>query len=692
MALFLSDDERAMIVAAGRHPRLSDLYWALQRRVEQRACKPGLLKGDETTDWWRPVSEYLTDAAMAFALKPDGVTGQWLRDVTLSLVRRPQADWVGPQYRNHSVLADGSQCGHLETAHICWATAIVLDLSPDVFQGRERDEVADVLRQRGVTMCLNWLDRSHSVANWWCILTAGVAVPAAVLGDEAVLARVRQELAGCVEAIEPDGSYGESLQYGNYALYAIMLASEVLRRRGQDVQAIAPLGRYIGYARWAAASYLYSRPTTGWGSAPKPRSLNFNDSAAIFKPSADLLLHLATRGRESHPVEAGLARWLFDETYRAHPAQGPDDLSSFGFHPSWGFLSLPLLPQAAAALSPAKAGLDATLAFDCGDSIARDAWGGRTVVAMRGGGPALHSVGHTHYDLNSIILVHNDQRLLTDAGHSCYRNLMHTLETSTQMHNTCVFHPAEGVTPGSMAHGSPIIEQHPHGARKMNGNAPGPVVDRGANRLIVAQCDDLRVQASEAARAYGTPIERFARFVILCGPHVVFVVDHIVSSLPVRTQWSWLLNNRDGELDVKFAGSDRIVARRGDAGMKLFSLSGGGVKSSWAHVNDAYHPLPAQRVEGRPGSGHLLQWSEPRAVTQRMVLHAIALDGYGEVARWHLRSQAQSTELEGPGGTVVWAIEPTPGRIIIRERRSDRHYELVDSGADIWMLRRLAKG
>lgn len=688
MALFLTNKERSAILSAGRDQRVGDFYWALLRRVEQRTSAPGLLNGNETVDWWRPVAEYLTDAAMAYALKPSDVIAVWLRDVTLSLIRRPQDDWVGPHYRNHRILPDGSQIGHLETAHICWAVAIVLDLAGEVFIDSERQEVHEVLHQRGAQMCLNWLDRPHSVANWWCVLTAGLTVTAAVLKDETLLERARCEADGCSQVFQQDGSYAESLQYANYAMYTLMLASEALRRLGDDVESVVPLKRYIGYSRWAAASYLYSRPTTGWGASPKPRSLNFNDSGAVFKPTADLLLHFASRGRESHAQEAGLARWLFEQTYAEHPGQGPHDQASFGLRTDWGFLTLPLLVNAAPPVSPQDTGFDTLQTFDCGNSIARDAWNGRTVLAMHGGGEPMNGPGHLHRDLNTIMLVHNRQRLLTEAGHSCYRNVIRQLEVGTDMHNTCIFHASSSANkPMGGWMGGETIEQREPGRRLKRDGVIDPPVDRGARRLIAETCDDVRVMGSDAAVAYGAVIERFARFAILCGSHVVFIVDHIRSSRPVRTQWNWLLNNRDGELDLKVVGDDRVVARRGDAGMKLFSDVGGGPNLRWAYTHDAYHCMPGQLGEGRLGSATLLRWTEPDETTERINVHAIALDTYGAIAGWHLRAEEDRTGLEGAGGACLWQVHASPTKIVITERESARGYQVVLAGrSDHWSL------
>jgi hypothetical protein len=688
MPLFLSIAEKAAITRKHRDARLNDFYWALQRRVDRRVSKPGLLAGDETADWWRPVCEYLTDVAMAHALMPTTLTAAWLRDVTLSLARRPQDDWVGPHYRDHRVLDDGMQIGQLETAHICWAVAIVLDLAADVFTDTERDEVAHTLQQRGIPMCVQWLDRPHPAANWWCVLTAGLTVAAAVLDDRASLQKARVELSGCTDVFQRDGSYCESLQYGNYALYALMLAGEAVRRRGEDVNALMPLGRLIGYARWAVASYLYSRPTSGWGSGPRPRSLNFNDSGAVFRPTADVLLHLSARGRESYPTEAGLARWLFEETYASYLTQGPHDQASFGLRTSWGFLTLPLLTLAADPLSPDAAGLDTALAFDCGDSIARDAWTGRTVLALRGGGEPMHGPGHLHHDLNSIIVAHNHERLLTDAGHSCYRNTLRKLDLSTDMHSTCTFQIAPSLDDACERWTSgQVIQQQEPPRRNHRASGTEAPVDRGARRLITAALHHVRVLGSETAAAYGQPIARFARFTILCGPHVLFVVDHIRTDSPVFTQWNWLLNNRDGELDLKLAGPDRVVARRGNAGMKLFSLSGGAVQQFWAHAHDAYHCMPGQMGEGRPGSAVLLRWTDPKPRQERLAVHAIALDTPGAIAGWHLKQSEQQVGLESPSGAEGWSIQAEEHQIMITEQASDQRYCLALAGDDRWALK-----
>ncbi|MBN1675087.1 MAG: hypothetical protein JXR37_28860 [Kiritimatiellae bacterium] len=211
MPVFLDETERKAVKA---HPAATRYLRALVQRVARRAKWPGLVGPDTTVEWWHCAAEYLTDAAMAQALAPEPGVATWLRDAALSVARRGEDEWIGPPFRDHGE----PKCGHLETAHLAWAVAVVLDLAGDIFPAAEQEELRAALRQHGMPLCLEWLRRSSSLTNWRCILTAGLAVPAAVLGDAEHLAAAKRQFAVCTQAFQPDGSYGESLQYGGYAL------------------------------------------------------------------------------------------------------------------------------------------------------------------------------------------------------------------------------------------------------------------------------------------------------------------------------------------------------------------------------------------------------------------------------------------------------------------------------------------
>jgi hypothetical protein len=689
MSLFLSDHERALIVEQHNRPPLHQFYWALLGRAERRAAKPGLSDRSATSDWWHFVQEYLTDGAMAYALKPTPTLAAWVRDVTLSLVRRPVADWVGPPFRGYN---GGVPVGNLETTHLSIAVASALDLAGDLFTSDERAEIAAALREKGLALLRRWLDQNTNFANWRCVINAGLAVAAAVIDDAEHLAIAAQEFRLLCDVFQPDGSYAEGVQYGNYAAFNLMLAREALVRHNPAAYSALPLEPYAAKPLWDVYSLLYQKPLAGWGAYPLPRFANFNDSAAIYRPSADLLLHIAARAANSHPREAGLARWLFDTLYMPYIDREPRDRATFGFVPDFGFLTLPLLPQAVAALSPQAAELPIIAGFSCGDSFARDGWDGRTVLAVHGGGDPLHGPGHLHGDLNSFILVHNQERLLADPGHSCYRNLIHELESTTLTHNTCTFQLGNGARPLLQENQlrDSRLQQQTVLRRALDplAGVAAPPVARGGKRLLVAQAGEVAAIGSEAAQLYGAPLEEFSRFWLLCGSHVLFVVDRIVSAQPVKTTWHWLLNNRDGLLDLRLFRPDRLVARRGNAGMKLFHLAGGTLGGPlYAYIHDAYHSLPNQLGEGKPGSGMLMSFTESEPALARTAVHAFVVDDPGSIGGWHLRTAGSSIEVEGPGASSRWTldVQAEPLRLAVTEQVSSQTYE-VAAPKGIWQL------
>jgi len=680
MSLFLSDAERTGIeearergdVAVGR-------FWAaLTSRVARRAATPGLLGLGEDATWWYPAAEYLSDAGMAFALEPTDALRAWIRDTALSVARRPVADWVGPWYRDHQTQPP---VGHLETAHLCWGLGSVVDLAGEVFQPDERREVDDALREKGITLCTRWLERNSHLANWRAVMTAGVAMAAAVTGDRERIEYAARETCVCAQAFQPDGSYAESLQYANYLAYALMIAYEAIHRAAPEAAVAGPetFGRTM---RWYAQSMLYRKPLGGWGAEPRARAVNFNDCGAAFRPSGDLLLQVATRLRDALPNEAGLTRWLFDTFYAPVPSQEPHNLATFGLRNDWGFLTLPFLPQSPPPLSPQEAGLPTVAAFTNGNVLVRDRWDGRTALAVQAGSEPLYGPGHLHGDRNSFILVHNDERLLVDPGHSCYRNLIHGLESSTQTHNTCTFLVADDALglQEDLAKAS-LLEQSNVAARRaiVNGKVAPPAPARG-RRLLVERCGDVTAVGSDAASLYGEPIREFSRFWLLAGAHVLFVVDRIRAAKPVRTVWNWLLNNRDGASEIDVIGPQEIVLRRGLAGMKVAHLGDGRLNGPvYAYVHDAYHPEPNRLGEGRPGSGMLYRWIEPAARESRLVVHALAVDDYGLVGDWRVERTDEAYTLGK--GDARWSLRvagSAPLRLVLESSPDRRRWELLE--------------
>ncbi len=657
MSLFLGNTEKQAILEA--HHRgdliLSRFWTALMARTSRRASSPGLLSLGEDAQWWYPAAEYLSDAAMAHALHPTAALGSWIRDTALGIARRPEADWIGPWYRDHRTQP---AIGHLETAHLCWALGTAVDLAAGVFAPADRTEIDAALKEKGITLCRRWLERNTHLANWRAVLASGMAVAAAVTGDREHLEYAARETLVCAQAYQPDGSYAESLQYSNYLTYALMLAYEAVHRAAPEVPVAGP-EIYARLIPWFAQSMLYAEALSGWGPEPRARAVNFNDCGALFRPSGDVLVQVAARCRETMPREAGLARWLFDTYYAPVPSQRPHNLATFGLHNDWGFLTLAFLPRSALPLSPSEAELPGAAGFTNGNVFVRDAWEGRSVLAVQGGTGPLYGPGHLHGDLNSFVLVHNRQRLLVDPGHSCYRNLIHGLESASQTHNTCTFLVAQDALglQEDLAKAS-LLEQANVPARRqiVAGKPTDPVAPRG-RRLLVEQQAQVTAIGSEAAALYGRPIEEFSRFWLFAAPHVLFVVDRIRSAAPVRTVWNWLLNHRDELSELDVLSQHEIVLRRRLAGLKIFHLSESQLAGPvYAYVHDRYHPEPDQRGEGRPGSGMLYRWIESAAREFRVVVHAFALDDYGRIGDWSVQSQEENTRFTLQRVDLRWSL------------------------------------
>ncbi len=682
MSIFFTEQERKAMKGVMRDRVFSNFYWGLLNRVGKYSESPGL-SSTANTEYWHHAAEYLGDAAFAAAQKNDPRLNNWVRSAALELARIPLEDWIGPWFREHS----DPPKGHLETTHLAIAVGLALDLAPHVFTDAEQEELRSVLRSRALPLCREWLERNRHLANWRCILLAGYAVSAAILDDTEAMAWAAEDYNLCLEAVQEDGSYGESLQYSNYCAYGLMMTYEALARRGYRLD----MSRYGRAIHWFCHSLLYRKPLAGWGEYPRPRSVNFNDSTAIFGAAPDLLTHISRYLKDSYPLEAGLAAWMFNHLYSENPGQGPFDRATFGFLNRYGFMALINYSAMAAPQTPAELPLFAR--FDNGNACARSDWGeAPTVLAMSTSGAAMNTSGHLHGDLNSIILAHRKERLLADSGHSCYRNLIHKFECASSTHNTCTFTVSGDASLQENLLKAETIEQKLPSPRRFDERKNlQPPVRRQGRFLLAARRDDVTVFGNDAGEAYGTPIREFSRFAILCGENAVFIVDRIDSAVPVKTNWHWLLNNRDGELEFKNPAPDRIVVRRGNAGMKFFNLASTVRPNGFLHgyIHDAYHPLPNQPGEGAPGSGLLFNWCEKEPVSGlRTVIHAAVVDEYGPVAHWHLRQENDhACSLEGSEKCCNWRIDATnPKQIIIEETVSGKRYSVTCGADEQWVL------
>ena len=688
-SLFLTETEKARLVTIASNTPTAALLSAMQERVTKRAAFPNLTDKSATTEWWHHAAEYLTDAALVHAVRPTPAIDAWLRTCVLDIVRRPLADWSGPAFRKYD---GGDMVGQLETAHLTWGIGIAYDLASDIFTDTEKAEIKTALQEKGMIPCKRFLDRTNRFHNWNCVLLAGYAVAAAVLEDEKAIAEANAWLPVAADHFQKDGSYGESLQYANYAAYSIMIAQEALfRYNPKKEMSINPYGKMVN---WAAYSFLYRKPLSGWPIMDWARSINFGDCAAIFRPSGDLLIHIAARGKKEMPAEAGLATGLFNNLYFPANEPGPHDLASFGFVNGFGFLSVIMLADAAAPTTINEAKLPVTATFSGGDAFARDSWTGTTTLAARLPAEPRYAIAHTHEDVNSFMLVYNKERLLVDPGHTCYRNLQRDLDVSAANHNTCTFETVNTANTTRKILVPKAISKSGLTGRKLDHKDGLPLgtepLETGGKRLLAHKVGNVSVIAADAAELYGAPLTAFERFFILCGSHAVFIVDNITATEPIKTNWNFLLNNRDGLLDYQVNRTDnQVFAKRGNAGIKITHFAKDNLEGPiYAYVHDAYHTLPAQtRSEGEPGSGILLRWNETTATTKRTLVHTIAIDDHAAIDGWTTQNQNTLYSIIGKDRKENWTLKiGTDGSLNIEETLSLQKYTVSKNAAGVWRL------
>jgi hypothetical protein len=266
------------------------------------------------------------------------------------------------------------------------------------------------------------------------------------------------------------------------------------------------------------------------------------------------------------------------------------------------------------------------------------------------------------------MLAHNRERLLIDPGHSCYRGLIRELESSARCHNTCTFAGEAGGFGLQEEVQTGILTQQAPPKRLLDAQRqPLPPVSRATFSRLCARDGAVSAIASDAAAAYGPGVREFTRLWLLAGANVLFVVDRIVTARPLRTTWHWLLNNRDGALDLQLAPPDTFVMRRGNVGLKLVH-AGTGVLGNVAYgfMHDAYHPKPAQLGEGRSGSATLVNFTEAAGATERQAIFAFVFDDSTKLADWQVTTAPATVTVLGRDESWTLQTAAAPGPIALR--------------------------
>lgn len=627
--------------ASGQDSQAAAMAAVILARASRWSSQETICDADGPVDWWHVAWERLGDLAFAQAWSPEESRAAWLRAEVLRICALDAVEWVGPFFRPKTDPLVGS----IETAHIGLGITDVLELCPALFNAEELVTVHEAIRDKGLIPTRRWFDGFDGVSehfnNHYAVHLNGLVAMALATGSLEDLEPLPEWLNVSASLFQQD-SYAESVQYWGYAsvhhshLFELLHRTPLMNRDWLGLAATA--------LPWVAHSVMFAQPESEWGDGKHFSLLNFSDSALTGRPPSDALLSFARYLKESNPITAGLARWLFDLTY-ADLEVAPNDVSSFGFFNQIGWRSIAHLAEAAEPVAPEKANLDLCRQFSFGTTIDRDRWvNPLTVLAVRNGHDGLSTISHRHRDEGSFILGHRNEVFFTDPGHCCYRLQAYQRAKESTEHSTWSF--IDGA--GQLLRQSEHLREYPLGKR---------VAPRTFKDVLPGT---VNVYGADISDAYGNPIVRAKRTWISWLPHLVVIVDDIEADRPLSPETQFVLNNRDHRLRTDQMSGNRLLFERGDAAIQFAQLdsstdgapSGTAVLTRWTALHDVYSPRPNTAGQGKEGSGNVHVFRTAVPGRRHRAVYAIIADHSKHIEEWdvHLRD-GTTLELTLPGGT-----------------------------------------
>lgn len=666
MSLTIQKKEAQRLRRASRDSLQWKCYDAMRIRAAHNTREDSWVQPGDTQEWYHLCWERMSDAAFVYYMEQEESLGQWIRNRVLELISMSADEWIGPWYRRRSEIP----VGYLETSHITLALCEAYANCQELFTWEELKQIRDVLAEKGMTLCMrfcqNIVAEAGEINNWFLVILDGYGTAAALLGEKE---RIREVIrfAQIAASVYDCDSYGESMQYSNYATLHLSHLHEILLRLGFARQEELNLKCYTNLIPWYAASYLYNKPLQE-GKPAYPRTVNFGDSAVIYRTSGDVLVQVASRMKNVNDRAAGLAAWLFEKQYE-NPYLGPDELAALGLFCQFSYGSILGLPDCAKARDPYESGLPEAMSFYNGQIIVRDEWENtRTVVALQAGYQPQNATGHRHRDQNSFQLVIGRERMLVDPGHCCYRLKAQQEAVSDYAHNTITI-KKDGVP----------LEQE-----EVTGNINQRQLAK--NHLLWNHSwNHIQLVASDMGELYGGTVERAVRVWVMNLPHQMMTIDLVKTLEPTTLCTHFNVNNRDNKLQEHIYSDHRLVLRRNSQALKLFEMQSmvDGVKTDstfdfdWSAMHAYYHPLPNQAGQGKEGSLKRYCWEDIPG-KEHIRIHTFVMDTSEEIVRWHVLELADGwIRMENPSGDQWIDVKAKMDRITIRNEKQEETMERI---------------
>lgn len=400
----------------------------------------------------------------------------------------------------------------LQMAHRAYQLALAYDAVYDRLSKSERRKIAEGLYRLAVEPLLgDWINeptRIHALNsmghNWWtsCAGMGGLLalalsneLPEAAKGAEAVVEALPQwfDFAGDVIQHKPktfdrDGGMYESINYASFGTTEALLLRQAWLNshpgaKLEDIPQMDKLASFFANVAYPRDGMLYS--------------INFGDSHKNVTGESSMMLAYNMGSKDPTTL------WYINQVEPTQFREG------YPRHFPMGFLYTPELKDA-----PATPALPTShLWKDFGWATMRDSWDrNASMLAVKSG----MTWNHSHADANSMIVFHNGDEVIKDAGNSSYgRPEYRNYFFQTDAHNVVKFN----------GEGQPTYQQY-HGTM-LPGSVTG-LLDAGNIKYVL--CDGTGPMSHVFDRNFRT---------YLWLDDIIYVIDDIHSHKPGRFEWLW---------------------------------------------------------------------------------------------------------------------------------------------------------
>ena len=672
--LLTIDRKKELLKQIKTDARLNKLWQDFCTRVQAYTKDGVLIPMYEPITWWFYVWDRIGDASFVYAMTGDETAGKYVYNCVMDMCKnKSEREWIGDWFRT---VDENPPIGKLETAHISCAIVVAYDFCGDLFSDEEKELIENLLRNRALPMCRRFLEKGRPCNNWKMVLLNGYTAAAFLLQDKDAIEYAVEYFNFLTRAYNKD-SYGESLQYSNYSALHLLHAFELMTAYDNSLSEKLDTSFAANMMRWYASSLMYMKPMNDkeWGDEAYPRSINFGDSATVFRPTGDVLMHIIKQFSKSRPIESGLAMWLFETTYKEKLDYFEG--ASYGLGNDYSYFAFINYVSAkdVKPLSPQEAGLPLVNNFETGTVIYRNSWDNpELILGIQGGYKPTNLTAHRHLDQNSFILAYHNERMLADPGHTCYR--LHSMKFSEldESHNTWTFEKENGE----------ILHQ----TRVSNNVLFDSELQRQTQlpMNILERCemeDNLFICQSDCAKAYGDNVEKAQRIWVVLDKHIVIVFDRIKTKVPLKLITHFVVNNRGNKTDDRVFYEKRVVMRRNGIGMKLIPLepydNSVSLYRSWGFMHDCYCSEPNRRGQGKEGSALIYNYKADEYAQTHVAAYAIVLDSDNDIRLWHVKPEdknsyyiSKSTDAEKGFYLVFKEVEA----LSITDLSQNKNYEI----------------